>query len=149
MRKKNYNQGLFPGDFNHLRSLNSTIEAFIYHQNAPKSLVAAASPPTSLGAGQGAKPRGSLQRHPRLAIAGRDRKSVDVAGRQNEGWGGAGADNGEKGPIYRQLISGCAATGLAIIMSPLRRHIFVCFLAKWGFFGPSSVKRGRTHIVLG
>ena len=34
-------------------------------------------------------------------------------------------------------------------MSPLRRHIFVCFLAKWGFFGPSSVKRGRTHIVLG
>jgi len=23
------------------------------------------------------------------------------------------------------------------------------FMAKWGFFGPSSVKRGRTHIVLG
>jgi len=38
---------------------------------------------------------------------------------------------------------------LAIFMSPLRRHIFVCFLAKWGFFGPRSVKRGRTHIVLG
>ena len=36
-----------------------------------------------------------------------------------------------------------------IIMSPLRRHIFVCFLAKWEFFGPSSVKRGRTPIVLG
>jgi len=36
-----------------------------------------------------------------------------------------------------------------VIMSPLRRHIFVCFLAKWGFFSPSSVKRGRTHIVLG
>jgi len=37
-------------------------------------------------------------------------------------------------------------------MSPLRRHIFVCFMAKsafWVFFGPSSVKRGRTHIVLG
>ena len=33
-----------------------------------------------------------------------------------------------------------------IFMSPLRRHIFVCFLAKWGFFGPSSVKRGRTHM---
>jgi len=27
--------------------------------------------------------------------------------------------------------------------------IFVCFLAKWGFFGPRSVKMGRTHIVLG
>ena len=40
-----------------------------------------------------------------------------------------------------------------IIMSPLRRHIFVCFKVKsafWGFlFGPSSVKRGRTNIVLG
>jgi len=35
-----------------------------------------------------------------------------------------------------------------VIMSPLRRHIFVRFLAKWGFSGPSSVKRGRTHIVL-
>ena len=35
-----------------------------------------------------------------------------------------------------------------LFMSPLRRHIFVCFLAKWGFFGPSSVTRGRTHIVL-
>jgi len=23
------------------------------------------------------------------------------------------------------------------------------FMAKWGFFGPSSVKRGRIHIVLG
>jgi len=34
-------------------------------------------------------------------------------------------------------------------MSPLRRHIFVCFMGKYGFFGPSSVKRGRTHIVLG
>jgi len=33
-------------------------------------------------------------------------------------------------------------------MSPLRRHSFA-FMAKWGFFGPSSVKRGRTHIVLG
>ena len=38
-----------------------------------------------------------------------------------------------------------------IIMSPLRRHIFVCFMAKSAFlgeggFGPSSVKRGRTHI---
>jgi len=40
----------------------------------------------------------------------------------------------------------------SVIMSPLRRHIFVCFMAKsafWGVFGPSSVKRGRTHIVLG
>jgi len=37
----------------------------------------------------------------------------------------------------------------SIFMSPLRRHIFVCFLAKWAFFGPSSVRRGRTHIVLG
>ena len=36
-----------------------------------------------------------------------------------------------------------------LFMSPLRRHIFVCFLAKWGFFGPSSIRRGRTHIVLG
>ena len=27
-----------------------------------------------------------------------------------------------------------------VIMSPLRRHIFVCFMAKSGFFGPSSVK---------
>ena len=35
-----------------------------------------------------------------------------------------------------------------IVMSPLRRPIFVCFMAKGGFFGPSSVKRGRTHIVL-
>jgi len=34
-------------------------------------------------------------------------------------------------------------------MSPLRRHIFVCFMGKRGVFGPSSVKRGRTHIVLG
>ena len=37
-------------------------------------------------------------------------------------------------------------------MSPLRRHIFVCFMAKsafLGFFGPSSVHRGRTHIVSG
>ena len=37
-------------------------------------------------------------------------------------------------------------------MSPLRRHIFVCFMAKsafWFFFGRSSVQRGRTHIVLG
>ena len=36
-------------------------------------------------------------------------------------------------------------------MSPLRRHIFVCFMAKsafWGVFGLSSVHRGRTHIVL-
>ena len=41
---------------------------------------------------------------------------------------------------------------ILIIMSPLRRHIFVCFMAKsafGGFFGDSSVKRGRTHIVLG
>jgi len=38
--------------------------------------------------------------------------------------------------------------GQHIIMSPLRRHIFVCFMAKGGFFAPSSVKRGRTHIVL-
>ena len=38
----------------------------------------------------------------------------------------------------------------SLVMSPLRRHIFVCFMAKGGFFfGPSSVKRGRTHIVLG
>jgi len=39
-----------------------------------------------------------------------------------------------------------------IIMSLLRRHISVCFMAKsafWVFFGPNSVKRGRTHIVLG
>ena len=39
-----------------------------------------------------------------------------------------------------------------LFMSPLRLHIFdifVCFMAKGGFFGPSSVKRGRTHIVLG
>ena len=38
-----------------------------------------------------------------------------------------------------------------LIMSPLRRHIFVCFMAKSAFgvfFGPSSVKRGWTHIVL-
>ena len=36
-------------------------------------------------------------------------------------------------------------------MSPLRRHIFVCFMAKISFlgffFGFSSVKRGRIHIV--
>ena len=38
---------------------------------------------------------------------------------------------------------------IQLVMSPLRRHIFVCFLAKWGFFGPSSVEMGRTHIVLG
>ena len=37
----------------------------------------------------------------------------------------------------------------SLIMSPLRRHIFVCFMTKGGFFGPSSVKRGRTHIGLG
>jgi len=46
----------------------------------------------------------------------------------------------------------CYVTGNGIVMSPLRRHIFVCFMAKsafWVFFGPSSVKRGRTHIVLG
>jgi len=36
-----------------------------------------------------------------------------------------------------------------VIMSPLRRHIFVCFIGKNGVFGPSSVKRGRTHKVLG
>jgi len=36
-----------------------------------------------------------------------------------------------------------------LFMSPLRRHIFVCFMDKRGVFGPSSVKRGRTHIVLG
>ena len=38
-------------------------------------------------------------------------------------------------------------------MSSLRRHIFVCFMTKSAFFvfffGPSSVKRGRIHIVLG
>jgi len=34
-------------------------------------------------------------------------------------------------------------------MSPLRRHIFVCFYGKMGVFGPSSVKRGRTQIVFG
>jgi len=45
-----------------------------------------------------------------------------------------------------------AAVTVVVIMSPLRRHIFVCFMAKsafWVFFGPSSVKRGRTHTVLG
>ena len=37
-----------------------------------------------------------------------------------------------------------------IIMSPLRRHIFVCFMDKrGGGFGPSSVKMGRTHVVFG
>ena len=40
-----------------------------------------------------------------------------------------------------------------LVMSPLRRYIFVCFMAKSAFlggggFGPSSVKRGQTHIVL-
>ena len=45
------------------------------------------------------------------------------------------------GPGYRPA--------LKLIMLPLRRHIFVCFLSKWGFFGPSSVTRGRTHVVLG
>jgi len=40
-------------------------------------------------------------------------------------------------------------SNVVVIMSPLRRHIFVCFMAKGIFFGPSSVKRGRTHIVLG
>ena len=44
---------------------------------------------------------------------------------------------------------GCASSVVWFVMSPLRRHIFDCFLAKWGFFGPSSVTRGRTHIVLG
>jgi len=38
-------------------------------------------------------------------------------------------------------------------MSPLMRHIFVCFMAKsaflGGFFGPSSVTMGLTHIALG
>jgi len=33
-----------------------------------------------------------------------------------------------------------------IFMSPLRRHSFALG-AKGGVFGPSSVKRGRTHIV--
>ena len=41
---------------------------------------------------------------------------------------------------------------ITLIMSPLRRHIFVCFMAKsaflGGFFGPSYITRGRTHIVL-
>ena len=32
-----------------------------------------------------------------------------------------------------------------LFMSPLRRHIFVCFMAKGVFFGPSSVTRDRTH----
>jgi len=36
----------------------------------------------------------------------------------------------------------------SFFMSPLRRHIFVCFMGKRGVFGPSSAKRGRTHIVL-
>ena len=43
--------------------------------------------------------------------------------------------------------------GAEFVMSPLRRHIFVCFMAKSAFFfwgggggfGPSSVHRGRTH----
>ena len=41
------------------------------------------------------------------------------------------------------------ATDGIVFMSPLRRHKFVCFLAKEGFFSPSSVKMGQTHIVLG
>jgi len=36
---------------------------------------------------------------------------------------------------------------LCLIMSPLRRYNSFAFMAKWEFFGPSSVKRGRTHIV--
>jgi len=59
-------------------------------------------------------------------------------------------------PRYR-IVQQLPLTGivtLSFIMSPLRRHtcIFVCFMAKsafWVFFGPSSVKGGRTHIVLG
>ena len=41
---------------------------------------------------------------------------------------------------------------IVVVMSPLRRHIFVCFMAKsafWRGFSALSVHRGRTHIVLG
>ena len=42
----------------------------------------------------------------------------------------------------------CFQSVTNFVMSPLRRRIFVCFYGKMGFFGPNSVKRSRTHIVL-
>ena len=43
----------------------------------------------------------------------------------------------------------CAYKSAGFYVAAKATYIRLIFLAKGGFFGPSSVKRGRTHIVLG
>jgi len=49
-------------------------------------------------------------------------------------------------PVGSQIM--VRRTVMLLSMSPLRRHSFALW-QKGFFFGPSSVKRGRTHLVLG